>query len=353
MHEKIMKIAAIYGVILSVVAITGMLLYMRFRAESFLGEALASEAAMSTDDNTKVINDALYKEIEIKINSQEEYLRIPFDVDVLEEMITIETNYLDKSCIVSVEGVNASQMLSDGVKGNENLVRNLYYAKSQNQLIFKLELSDVYECSFLIEDNCICIKMQSPWELYDKIVVVDPGHGGFDYGYVDNGLREKDITLDVAYRLKKILQEAGVQVYLTRDGDVLMDDDKRMQLGNQLHADMFISIHLSEDKKDDGTYGIQTIYNDRYFSFKLNSVELADALERSTAEMVNDKARGLITNSDSEFLLADTTVPAVVVELGYLSNEKESELMKNDMYREKIAEGLCKGIVMAYQILDN
>ncbi|MBN2695693.1 N-acetylmuramoyl-L-alanine amidase [bacterium] len=213
------------------------------------------------------------------------------------------------------------------------------------------------------------------------IIVIDPGHGGDDPGAVDSTkkIMEKDITLEVALKLqKKIAKKKDYTLYLTRDKDTTLTLDERTQFANKKKADLFISIHVNAiaNKK---FYGIETFYlniaADNY-SKRLESVEnaeqqqkitdlqfiLADLIKKANTKESIDLAEhiqsSLVYNLRRKFkniknlgvknamfyVLLDTKMPSVLVEIGFITNEKEKKQLTDDKYQEEIADSILKGI---------
>jgi N-acetylmuramoyl-L-alanine amidase len=197
------------------------------------------------------------------------------------------------------------------------------------------------------------------------MVVIDPGHGGIDDGTKYYGLAEKDVTLDVAQRLERILKSMQVDTVLTRHDDVYVPLPERAEIANHLadtnHNVIFISIHFNQAGTE-SVDGIETYYADqklpqptdwtRVGFFNRPDDEDMDLGENLAAMIQNAVvSQMLITNrgikSRSLFVVRHTRMPAVLVEGGFLSNKIENQLLRNDGYRDRLAQGLATGI-MAY-----
>jgi N-acetylmuramoyl-L-alanine amidase len=197
------------------------------------------------------------------------------------------------------------------------------------------------------------------------MVVIDPGHGGIDDGTKYFGLAEKTLTLDVAGRLDALLRAARVQTVLTRREDVYVSLPRRAEIANQAwetdHNIIFVSIHFNQSAVG-YVDGIETYYADQkiplatdwtWVGFFQNSDD--DSLDRGTA-LAADIQGALTTRmqainrgikSRSLYVTRHTRMPAVLVECGFLSNKIENQLLRDDSYRDRIAQGIETGI-MAY-----
>ncbi len=201
-------------------------------------------------------------------------------------------------------------------------------------------------------------KIQPPYLLAGVTIVVDPGHGGKDPGAIGtNGTQEKNINLAVGLNLADILRGAGANVVLTRTGDYLptgenyqelTDLQTRVKIAADKQADLFISIHNNSAANPDA-YGTETYYSSKNPS-SAGSVQLAQAVQDRVIQELAGYNRGKYENrgvKDSGFVVVrDTTMPAVLIELGFLTNATEEQLLTNSEYQQKAAMGIYRGILV-------
>jgi len=216
-----------------------------------------------------------------------------------------------------------------------------------------------------------------------KRIVLDPGHGGEDPGAVGRrGTREKVVVLDIARHLKKRLEKQGFEVILARDADRFVSLSDRSKCGNGRKADLFVSIHanaspnraacgfetyfLSEAKTDweravaarenaafeteDSSAGPSTsgdvgliLADLAQNEYLVESSELAARIQEKTVHQARIKDRGV--RQANFYVLRNNFMPAVLVECGFLSNKSEEKLLRQTDHRERLAEGICRGIV--------
>lgn len=186
----------------------------------------------------------------------------------------------------------------------------------------------------------------------NKIIVIDPGHGGFDGGASDNAVQEKEVNLDVAMRLKEYVEQAGGIAIMTRVEDVSTADKNmdgksakksdlqaRKELVDESEADIFISIHMNKFIMPQYK-GAQVFYGGSE-----NSKELGETIQETMKEILNDGNTRVAKKSDGNiYILKNTTVPSVIIECGFLSNIQEAELLKKDEYKQKLAWSIYIGI---------
>ena len=169
-----------------------------------------------------------------------------------------------------------------------------------------------------------------------RTVVIDAGHGGFDRGGVPGQrISEKDKTLDVALRLRRILQADGTRVIMTRDSDVFIPLGTRTAIANSYRNAVFVSIHFNCASRG-GANGIETYY------YRSDSAALAASIHRNVVAGAPTENRGI--RRRGFFVLRRTAIPSVLVECGFLTNPTEGRLAQTDGYRQKLAEQIARGI---------
>lgn len=181
--------------------------------------------------------------------------------------------------------------------------------------------------------------------LKNKVIVIDPGHGGSNPGAVANNTRESDNNLAVALKLRDKLVQAGAKVIMTRDsdrtvapeGNSLEDElEARAAIAEKNHADIFVSVH-SNQNADSSIKGAMTFYQNG------KSSTLASEIENSLVNETGAINKG--TSSENFHVLRTTSMPSTLVEMGFVSNKEEAAQLNNDSYRNKLAQGISTGII--------
>src|SRR5213076_3246432 len=167
-------------------------------------------------------------------------------------------------------------------------------------------------------------------------VVIDAGHGGFDRGGIPGQrIPEKEMTLDVAQRLKGVLTAAGYRVVMTRDSDVFVPLATRVAIANSYRNAIFVCIHFNSAKRM-GAGGIETYFYSR------DSLPLASAIHYYVAGGAPSSNRGV--RRRGFYVLRKITIPAVLVECGFLTNPTEAAYAQTASYRQKLAEEIATGV---------
>lgn len=167
-------------------------------------------------------------------------------------------------------------------------------------------------------------------------VVLDPGHGGTDYGAIREGINEKDITLDISQRVASILKSKGYKIALTRTDDVYLGLQDRCDFNENENPQIFVSIHVNSAVATE-PYGIETHY------YHDNSKELAEVIQNHLIKNIDTKNRGIIKSKF--YVINHTDVPSVLVETGFISNPEERAELITDKRKQAIAKSIAEGII--------
>lgn len=174
------------------------------------------------------------------------------------------------------------------------------------------------------------------YPLKGKVIVIDPGHGGRDPGFVGvSGILEKNLTLKVSIKLKNILVRKGAKVIMTRIADVTTKNREIVDLANRNNADLFIAIHMN-------AYTSPKVSGCQAFYFNKNSKKFANIVEKNCASEIRRPNRGI--RKETYYTVHHTKMPAVLIEAVYLTNPREEKLIRDPVFQTKIATGIYKGI---------
>lgn len=184
--------------------------------------------------------------------------------------------------------------------------------------------------------------------LKDKVIYLDPGHGGVDSGAIYKDILEKNINLDFCYLLKSKLENKGAKVFMTRydDYDLALpnvslrkrsDLENRAQVINESNSDLYLSIHLNSTTSSKWN-GLQIFYDDINKENKL----LAESLKESIGSKRN------VTEISTKYMYKRINIPGVLIELGFLSNYQDRTNLLNDKYLDTLANKIVDGICVQF-----
>ena len=226
--------------------------------------------------------------------------------------------------------------------------------KEQKNLFFLLSLFFLLTASMFFIDTHFQSVFNDTITYSPKTftVVIDAGHGGFDSGKVGiDGTLEKDVNLEIAKKLKQFLESSDVQVIMTRTEDLGLYEDnspnkkrqdmeQRALLMNAVDANCIVSIHQNS-YTEESIDGAQVFF---YTSSK-DGKTLASLIQKSLIQRADPSNHRKEKSNDSYYLLKQASTPIVIVECGFLSNEKESKKLVDDTYQQKLAWAIHIGIL--------
>lgn len=181
-------------------------------------------------------------------------------------------------------------------------------------------------------------------------VVLDAGHGGKDVGTMPDEKRsdiyEKDINLSMTLQLKELLEACGVKVVLTRNDDTFLELKERTDLSNQENPDLFVSLHCNYFEDDSSIRGLECYYAPNSDKGMASAETILNVLTEN-GNVVTRNAK-----SADYYVLKHTAAPAVLVEMGYLSNQSDLKNLTSEQYQQLLSQELAEGILSALSNLE-
>ena len=192
------------------------------------------------------------------------------------------------------------------------------------------------------------------------VIVVDAGHGGHDNGASRSGMMEKNLALDTALRLERLLTARGFKVIMTRRDDRFLTLSERSQIANEIPRALFVSVHFNDNATASGE-GVETFYASEkvvgsgggLFAKRVepppadNGAGFAQAVQSSLVSRIGVIDRGV--KSASLAVVRHTRCPAVLVEGGFMNNPTEARRLKDTGYRERLATAIAEGVAAYHQ----
>lgn len=293
----------------------------------------------------------------------ENLLQLPVPQSVEQQNISAESDYINKKIQITILKTADAAELTESYFYENPLTGNVFIEDvsvkdEQDRIVLSLQMPTVFEWENKFEKgdegNSMYFQFVRPKDKYEKVVVLDAGHGGDDEGYSVSAedeslvLKEKDIALAVVKQAGAELMKKGVQVYYTRVDDSNPTEEERVTLANMVQADMLISVHV-DSSEDTSLYGMRTIYNSTYFIPDFGSSDLAYLLLEKVAASTNEKAIGFEADAGESYLIQNAMVPVSQVNIGYLSNRQEQKLLKKEDYILRIADGITEAALAGYE----
>ncbi len=365
---------------------------------SIIGDKLPAEISYNNNDNILSVDKFNYNILSIDVETKHNGSSIHIHTSEQFKESDVSTSFRHGWLYVTILGgkVDTVQTSTETKKGIISKIAAFQFDKS-SQITFKLD-REIDDKSVSIKDNEIIISVwhevhaqlsknnsiasdRKKW-MIDRIII-DPGHGGKDPGAIGpKGTKEKDLTLDIAKRLKKLLEDnLDVQVFLTRDDDYYLTLRERTQFANNKHGKLFISIHANATKNrnvrgystwvlgksktkaalevaekensviefdesytefKDASYILNAIAQNSYLN---ESLDLADIVNEHLKIRTNIQQWGKGVYQAGFFVLVGASMPRILVETAFLSNSYEERKLRTRTFRQKVALALYESII--------
>ncbi len=243
--------------------------------------------------------------------------------------------------------------MNDNVMEYVTVTKETHEGKIFTVASFKMKPMVQYELLSPAVTKLVSIKFKQKAERIDQLtVLIDPGHGGKDPGArAKDGTNEKDLNLDVALRLNRILNDIGFNTAMTRKDDRYVDLASRSGMANNNYVDFFMSIHFNAFTST--AKGIETLYfpNEITEEYPFDNKKMANIFHNEIIDALKRPSRG-ITPRPGLHVLNKTKMPAILAELGFMTNPEEFAQIKKAEYREMAARALAVSIVRHFKEIE-
>lgn len=256
--------------------------------------------------------------------------------------VKFEDHYLDGYFDVTLPGDYEGDYGYGTYDVKGTVVENIEVSTKGGNTTFRFKQNRISAYEVTDEGDSYAIRVKNPKEVYDKVLLLDAGHGGKDPGTSGNGMQEKNLTLTIAQKIEQKLQGSGIKVYMTRDSDVYPENSTRAQTANDI-ADLMVSIHINSGPETaNGTESLYQVHaNDS--SSRLTSKQLAEILQASMISGTGNTNRGVKLRTDL-LILNRTTVPSAIVEVVFITNTGDALKISNPAYQDQVAQAIADGI---------
>ncbi len=349
MEERALKFAAIVVGVCTLATAAALPFFPQMRARHV--EAMEARTAEEEYEENQVEMKtlAIVEEPVSGEASNQLRLRLPQGVDG--GSIAVTNDYVTQRLRIEIPRVPRGYFDSYPVLGSSNHIDTLSYMVADKEEgdeypagVVEIGLDQVYELDMKYDDTYYYFHFLTPREVYDKVVVIDAGHGGKAPGATKQGVMEKNIDLAIVLELKQIFEQNNnrIGVYYTRTDDGNPTFEQRVQLANKLDADLFISIHNNSlgNGRMSATKGTQVMYNEE----SQESKWLAEICLREVTEALGSRALGTIEGNDI-YIIRSSEVPVALIEVGFMTNQEELDLLQTQAYQQRTAEGIYEAVL--------
>lgn len=232
----------------------------------------------------------------------------------------------------------------------EDTLLSLAVEEKSGETKIVLEFNTVYEVTVTEDKEFLYLTLVRPFERYEKILVIDAGHGGIDPGTSGGGSTEASVNLKVVQYVKEILdQRDDLKVYYTRTDNTLPDLSTRVEFANALHADMLISVHCNHNSVS-SVNGLEVLYSKLQESGRFTSEYLAGLCLDEVSAATGLKKNSLVERSSDLHLMKYCTMPSALIEFGFMSNRRDLNIILSEQAQQACAEAICRVIDAAYAV---
>ena len=278
-------------------------------------------------------------------------LRLELPKNVSRDDVTITNNYVSRKVDIQIGGAGEDYLINYPMIGKSDSIQDLSYFSEVESGTVELCMERVYELSLDWTEQYLYIDFIPPKEIYDKIVVIDAGHGAKMPGATIRGVMEKDIDLAIVKELKGLFDARGddsIGVYYTRLDDTDPAFANRSGLANDTDADLFVSIHNNSYQSSAEVNGTTVLYDESRPAEGNSSMRLAGILLEKVTGALGSKNRGLSKGNDI-YVIRTCEAPAALVEVGFMTNPAELAKLTSADYQKKCAQGIYEGILQAFE----
>lgn len=346
MEEKALKFAAVSLTILTVLVCFLLPKFpeLHTMAVEAREQRLAEEEFAASQSQMEDL--ALLEETEETGLGGQLRLRLPEGVDG--SQVQIINDYVTQTVRIEIPQTDTGYFDNYPIVGSSNNIDTLSYLQVGDSGIIEIVMDRVYELDMNYDTDYYYFNFLSPHEIYDKVVVVDAGHGGRAPGATKQGVNEKDIDLAIVLQLQEIFAESSenIGVYYTRTDDSNPTFDQRVQLANKSDADLFISVHNNSigNGRMSSTSGTQVMYDEESKA----SRDFAQICLEEVTEQLGSKDKGLV-EGDSIYIIRTSEVPVALIEVGFMTNQEELDLLRTEEYQRQAAQGIYNAILRAFE----
>jgi len=280
---------------------------------------------------------------------------IPRPANLKNSMISDEDFYHEGYFVIRLKGDYVSFYNNNKIKYTSANIKNIVVSLNKDgETEIRVYTSKLQGYRIVSDNETICVDVGDPRQIYKNIVVLDPGHGGSADGAKYFGSKEKDINLKILYTVgKKYFNSdtSKLKVYYTRYTDVDISLNDRAAFAKKVGADLFVSLHMNAVVKGaESVRGSEVFYSEKNNSPNsagLSSKKLAEILNTSICTNLGTKNRGV--KEGNLVVTAKNTVPAVLIELGFMSNKDEHALLTNEEFQDKAARVIYETLLEVFE----
>lgn len=278
-------------------------------------------------------------------------LSIPKPNNITIQKVTNQDLYASKKFQIIIQGNHTAFFASNPIVINNNTIKGVDVSLSGNNTVITVTTSSLRGYKIYEKGSNLVVSVGAPKDIYKSIVVLDAGHGGYDPGAQNKGTNEKDLTYKIAYTLMKKYCSGNapdIKVYWTRTTDKYVTLANRAAFAKSVGADAFISLHMNSASSSsaNGTEVYYSTSNNSTGFGGITSKKMATLFKNRLVTDLKTKSRGV--KSAGYYVIKHNTVPAILIELGFISGSTDYSNLTKSSFQEKAAKSIYDGIVSMF-----
>lgn len=284
-------------------------------------------------------------------DTTEEPICIPLSDGITLNDIRVEDMYYNNQIAVYIPGNHIKEYENNCITNHYPVITNIELSlNASNETAILFETSDIVACKPEVKEDKLYLSFLEPRELYSKIVVVDAGHGGYDPGAIREKTNESDLNLSIAYEYTKdLFADSDIKVYYTRVADKFISLDNRAAFASKVGADIFVSVHQNTFTTD-AKKGVSVYYSsdNKYTGPSgLTGRIMAGMFADSLSAKLELKNLGRLNQRLS--VTTYNTVPAVLIELAFMSNPDDFKRLRDAAFRKEAGQAIFDTIIEIFE----
>lgn len=356
MEERVIKIASRIMGIMAIVIVCALFYFpeLHIKAE----EAAELRAQRAAEREEKMNGLQMLKYNTANANEEEEVsfpqqLRIEVPKKTKAEDVQVTNDYVTQTVTVRIPQADENYLYDYPMIGRSDSIDNLTYESEAEDGVIEIVLDKVVEVEQTVDGQYLYLDFLTPHEVYDKVVVIDAGHGGRAPGATKQGICEKDIDLAIALQVKELFEtdeDESVGVYFTRTDDSNPSFEQRVGLANKADADLFVSIHNNSTKSGrmSTINGTAVMYDEEKAAEEKGSMQFAQICLEEMLSSLGSTDKGLVAGHDI-YIIRSAEMPVALIEVGFMTNEDELNKLNSPEYQKLAAEGIYRAIYRALE----
>lgn len=311
------------------------------------------------DYNTQQVQEKVEEgseEVEVKEidYTQEKKMRLELPKHVDGADVKIFADSINKEIRIEIPGADKNYLYDYQLIGQSDEIEDMDYFSEGESGTMVLSMSTVVDVDSSFDDDYFYLDFLLPRDAHKRLVVVDAGHGGIAPGAVSGDVYEKNLTLAIVQKIKALFdqsEQSDIGVYYTRLDDTDPSLASRIDLANHMEADLFVSIHINSLNGHTDVEGVEVMYNELAPDTEFDTKDFAQICLEEEISTLGAKNRGLI-NGNRIYIIRTATMPAALVEVGFMNNPAELARLMDDSYQQKAAQGIYQAILRSVERLD-